>query len=300
MQADIRDMAVDGLLQMHGLTAQDLAAVRRLGECVLPRLNDYGDLFYRWIADLPEYQIVFTSPDIMAHARAEQLQYWRRTLGAEVDERYVAERRHVGATHARIGLSLPSYFAAMNHSFVLLSQTLYDGSLPPAEYLAALQSFTKLVHFDTTIVADTYSRMINERIAKQSQALMEMSTPVTQIWEDILMLPVVGIIDSRRAQDLMLTVLRRISQTRAKVFIMDISGVAVVDSGVANHLIKITKSTGLMGCTSLVSGISPEIAQTMVNLGFDVSEISTSATLHDALERAFRLIGRTVTESARP
>lgn len=299
MQADIRDMTVTGLLQMHDLDASDLQSVRKLGACVVPRLEEYGDMFYRWIADLPEYQIVFTSAEITAHARAEQLNYWRRTFAAEVDDRYVAERRHVGATHARIGLSLPSYFAAMNYSFVLLTKTLYDDQLSSEDYLAAIQSFTKLMHFDITIVAETYSRLINERIAKQSQALLEMSTPVTQIWEDILMLPVVGIIDSRRAQDLMLTVLKRISQTRAKVFIMDISGVAVVDSGVANHLIKITKSTGLMGCTSLVSGISPEIAQTMVNLGFDVSEISTSATLHDALEHAFRRIGRTVTETAR-
>ena len=295
MQADIRDMTVAGLLQMHDLGAEDLAAVRELGHCVLPRLHEYGDMFYKWIADLPEYQIVFTSPKITAHARSEQLKYCERMFAADVDDRYVAERRHVGATHARIGLGLPSYFAAMNYSFVLLTKTLYGNQLDDEVYLNAVSSFTKLMHFDITIVADTYSRLINERIAKQSQALLEMSTPVTQIWEDILMLPVVGIIDSRRAQDLMLTVLKRISQTRAKVFIMDISGVAVVDSGVANHLIKITKSTGLMGCTSLVSGISPEIAQTMVNLGFDVSEISTTATLHDALERAFRLIGRTVT-----
>jgi rsbT co-antagonist protein RsbR len=300
VHADIRDMTVQELLQMHDLDADDLAAVRKLGAHVLPRLDEYGDIFYEWIADLPEYQIVFTSPEITAHARAEQLNYWRRTFTAEVDEHYVTERRQVGATHARIGLSLPSYFAAMNYSFVLLTKTLYDHQLSHEDYLAALQSFTKLMHFDTTIVAETYSRLINERIARQSQALMEMSTPVAQIWEDILMLPVVGIIDSRRAQDLMLTVLKRISQTRAKVFIMDISGVAVVDSGVANHLIKITKSTGLMGCTSLVSGISPEIAQTMVNLGFDTSQISTSATLHDALERAFRLVGRTVSELPRP
>jgi rsbT co-antagonist protein RsbR len=300
VHADIRDMTVQELLQMHDLDADDLAAVRKLGAHVLPRLDEYGDIFYEWIADLPEYQIVFTSPEITAHARAEQLNYWRRTFTAEVDEHYVTERRQVGATHARIGLSLPSYFAAMNYSFVLLTKTLYDHQLSNEDYLAALQSFTKLMHFDTTIVAETYSRLINERIARQSQALMEMSTPVAQIWEDILMLPVVGIIDSRRAQDLMLTVLKRISQTRAKVFIMDISGVAVVDSGVANHLIKITKSTGLMGCTSLVSGISPEIAQTMVNLGFDTSQISTSATLHDALERAFRLVGRTVSELPRP
>lgn len=183
----------------------------------------------------------------------------------------------------------------MNYSFAVLTKTLYDNELSDSEYVPSLLSVTKLMHLDVTVVSDTYSRMVNEQIAQQSKAIVQMSTPVTQIWEDILVLPMVGIIDSRRAQDVMTTVLSRIFETRAKVFIMDISGVAVVDSAVANHLIKITKSTGLMGCTSLVSGISPAIAQTMVNLGFDVKEISTSATLRDALEQAFRLIGRTVT-----
>jgi rsbT co-antagonist protein RsbR len=295
MQSDIREMSSAALLKMHELNEDDLIHVRALGNIIIPKIEKYAELFYVWVVDVPEYQIVFSTPEIMAHARAEQINYWRRFFMAQVGEDYIEARRHIGRTHARIGLSLPSYMAGMNYSYVVLTKTLYDNELPPDEYIAAVNAATKLMHLDITIVSDTYSRMVNEQIAQQSKALLQMSTPVTQIWEDILMLPMVGIIDSRRAQDVMTTVLSRIFETRAKVFIMDISGVAVVDSAVANHLIKITKSTGLMGCTSLVSGISPAIAQTMVNLGFDVGEISTSATLRDALEHAFRLIGRSVT-----
>ena len=91
---------------------------------------------------------------------------------------------------------------------------------------------------------------------------MEMSTPVAEIWDDILMLPLVGIIDSKRAQDIMTAVLSRIAETHSRTLILDISGVAVVDTAVANHLIKITKATRLMGCACTISGISPAIAQT--------------------------------------
>ncbi len=140
-------------------------------------------------------------------------------------------------------------------------------------------------------MVETFSRMTNEKIADQNRAMMEMSTPVTTIWQGILLLPLVGIIDSRRAQDLMTAMLAKIAETRSKIFILDISGVAVVDTAVANHLIKITKATRLMGCECTLSGISPAIAQTVVELGIDVGEVRTTATLRDALEDAFRRTG---------
>jgi rsbT co-antagonist protein RsbR len=120
---------------------------------------------------------------------------------------------------------------------------------------------------------------------------MAMSTPVTAVWDGILMLPVVGIIDSKRALDMMHAMLNRIVQTQAKVFILDISGVAVVDTAVANHLIKITKASKLLGCVCTISGISPPIAQTIVELGINVGDMLTTATLRDALEAAFRRTG---------
>jgi rsbT co-antagonist protein RsbR len=105
------------------------------------------------------------------------------------------------------------------------------------------------------------------------------------------MLPVVGIIDSKRAQDIMHAMLSMIRETKAKVFILDISGVAVVDTAVANHLIKITKATRLMGCECTISGVSPSIAETVVELGIDVGNVSTTASLQDALVFAFAKTG---------
>ena len=150
---------------------------------------------------------------------------------------------------------------------------------------------------DTSVVVDTYARITEETITEQSRSLMAMSTPVTAIWDRILMLPIVGIIDSRRSQEIMTSMLEKIADTRSKVIILDISGVAVVDTAVANHLIKITKATSLMGCDCIVSGVSPAIARTIVELGIDVASIRTTATLRDALSQAFDATGLPVAAS---
>jgi len=282
---------IQALLELHDITTADLELIRRFGEKLVPRLDEYVELFYDWMKGLPEYQQYFGDEHRLKRVQGQQSRYWETFFSANIDQKYVADRELIGEVHARIGLSLPTYFAGMNMSMVLFTKHLYDGSLESDSFSEVVTAFTKLLHMDTTIVVETYSHLVNKRIAEQSEALLAMSTPVTMIWEDILMLPIVGIIDSKRAQDIMNTVLNKIADSRAKIFIMDISGVAVVDTAVANHFIKITKATRLMGCDCLVSGVSPSIAQTMVQLGINVGEVSTSATLRDALENAYKIMG---------
>ena len=120
---------------------------------------------------------------------------------------------------------------------------------------------------------------------------MEMSTPVMRLWDNILLLPIVGLVDSKRVQLIMETVLQRIVDYETKVIILDIQGVPSVDSAVANHLIKVTKATRLMGCTCIVTGISPEISQALVNLGLELTDILTQATLKDGVSSSLEKIG---------
>jgi rsbT co-antagonist protein RsbR len=286
--------SAENLLKLHDLNEADLALIRKFGDMMVPKLDEYVRHFYEWLERQPEYQQFFSEQPKLKRVQNAQVQYWKTFFSAQVDESYIKQRREVGEIHARVGLGLPTYFAGMNISMVIFTKRMYDGSLYSDEYSSLVTAFTKLLHLDTTIVVDTYSRLINKRIAEQSEALLAMSTPVTMVWQDILMLPIVGIIDSKRAQDIMTAVLNKISEHRAKIFIMDISGVAIVDTAVANHFIKITKATKLMGCDCLVSGVSPLIAQTMVQLGINVGEVKTNATLRDALESAFQIMGLNV------
>jgi methyl-accepting chemotaxis protein len=131
----------------------------------------------------------------------------------------------------------------------------------------------------------------NALLEARSEALLQQATPVTPIWEGILLLPLIGVLDSSRTQEIMTKTLSMISETRTKVFMLDISGVRTVDTAVANQLVKITQATRLMGCEAIVSGISPEIAFTMVELGVGIGQIRTTATLRDAFEIALTLVG---------
>ena len=124
---------------------------------------------------------------------------------------------------------------------------------------------------------------ITIEVQKRSLALLEMSTPVTKIWDGVLFAPIVGIVDSKRSVDIMNKALSSIADTRASTLLLDISGVAVVDTAVANHLIKIAKAAVLMGCKTIISGISPAIAQTIAELGIDLGSIQTTSTIESAL-----------------
>lgn len=141
----------------------------------------------------------------------------------------------------------------------------------------------------TTIEAHQTNR--EEIIARQQRELLELSTPVVLLWDEILALPLVGTLDSERTQIVMETLLQKIVDTGAAVAIIDITGVPTVDTLVAQHLMKTVAATRLMGADCIISGIRPQIAQTIVHLGVDLSEVTTKATLADAFAAALERIG---------
>jgi rsbT co-antagonist protein RsbR len=134
-------------------------------------------------------------------------------------------------------------------------------------------------------------------IRRQQEELLELSTPVIKIWDGVLALPMIGTLDSNRTQVVMETLLQRIVETGSELAIIDITGVPTVDTLVAQHLIKTVTAIRLMGAECIVSGIRPQIAQTIVHLGVDLQGVTTKATLADALSQAFRTMGLTVVKA---
>ncbi len=125
-------------------------------------------------------------------------------------------------------------------------------------------------------------------IVRQQDDLLELSSPVSKVWDNILILPVIGTLDSQRTQIMMENLLQKIVDTGCTISILDITGVPTVDTQVANHLLKTVTSARLLGAECIISGISPAIAQTIVHLGIDLSAIKTKATLQDAMIYAMR------------
>jgi len=278
-------------LDMFQVTEADLGYVRSYGARVYPRVGDYITEIYAWMRQLPVYARYFSDPDTVTRAQTKQMAAWGEFFKGKVDDAYLEGRREIGRVHAQISLPPQAYMAAMSVSYTIWTERLYDGSLSADEHVSACRALAKLMNLETTVVMETFVERSNQVIINQGRALLEMSTPVAALWDGILMLPIVGIVDSKRAQDIMNRMLERVAETQSRAFILDISGVAVVDTAVANHLIKMTKATRLMGCDCVISGISPSVAQTMVELGIEVGEIRTTSTLKDALKAAFAITG---------
>jgi rsbT co-antagonist protein RsbR len=134
-------------------------------------------------------------------------------------------------------------------------------------------------------------------IHRQQQELMELSTPVVQLWDEVLALPLIGTLDSGRTQVVMESLLQRVVETGARIAIIDITGVPTVDTLVAQHLMKTVAATRLMGADCIISGIRPQIAQTIVHLGVNLNDIITKATLADAFQVALQRVGASVSKN---
>jgi rsbT co-antagonist protein RsbR len=167
----------------------------------------------------------------------------------------------------------------------------------PVELGAATWKATVLLDRLGLFTTEVYQRSREEVIARQQQELLELSTPVVKIWEGVVAVPLIGTLDSARTQVVMENLLTRIVEIGAQVAIIDITGVPTVDTLVAQHLIKTVAAARLMGAECIISGIRPQIAQTMVHLGVVLENVTTKATLADAIAVALRATGYGVTRT---
>jgi rsbT co-antagonist protein RsbR len=168
------------------------------------------------------------------------------------------------------------------------------------ELLAEMQTVNDLIDKLGLITVETFMRSREEIIARQQRDMLELSTPVVKLWDGILALPLIGTLDSARTQVVMETLLQRVVETGSIVAIIDITGVPTVDTLVAQHLIKTVTAARLMGADCIISGIRPQIAQTIVHLGVRLGDITTKATLADAFIIALERTGSSIKKALAP
>ena len=160
-----------------------------------------------------------------------------------------------------------------------------------AQVIEALKIYEPVANRILTIIALAFVEEREKMVRQQQEAIRELSTPALQLREGLLMLPIIGLLDSFRARQLTEQLLRAIRTSRAKVVVLDITGVAAVDSKVANHLLQTVDACRLMGAQVIVTGMAPEIAQTVVTIGVDLSRLNTFADLQSGIEAADRMVG---------
>jgi len=216
----------------------------------------------------------------------EALQAYARNLSERIIPRGVETHEVVGIVLLLRDVLARSLFAKYRDDFNKLNRIL-DAYEPAANRIA----ITVAVGF-----VQERERIIRE----QQEAIRELSTPVLQVRERLLILPIIGVIDPQRARQLTEQLLRGIRTNRAKVVVLDITGVPYIDSAVANHLVQTVEAARLLGAIVIVTGLSPEIAQTLVNIGVDLGKMNTVGDLQGGIEEAERQLGYRVVLTKEP
>ncbi|HZN95711.1 MAG TPA: STAS domain-containing protein [Myxococcales bacterium] len=224
------------------------------------------------------------SPEQLEKQEAQSQELQRAAL---VDGRWghwLERQRALGATYAQAGLSFGAWFQVLRIYREGVRRELQSANLDAAKLLRISHAMDRFVDLGMEIIGVAYLDTKERTIQSQQAAIRELSTPVLQVREKLLIIPIVGMVDTQRARHLTQSLLDAIRQRRARLVVMDITGVPVVDSKVANHLVQACEAARLMGTRVILSGVSPEIAQALVTLGADLPGVATVVDLQSALE----------------
>jgi len=230
------------------------------------------------------------------HVRDEQnrlsFELTRKALVDSEWEPWLENLQEQGGAYAAMGVSIPSWFRIVSDFRRLLRPSLRQVYANDRDRLAAaieaMENFTDLALSE---IATAYLHSREELIIQQQEAIRDLSTPVLQLRQGLLLLPIVGMMDSHRARQLTTQLLHSIRAQRAKIVVLDLTGVPTVDSAVANHLMQTVQAARLLGAKGIVTGLSAENAQTLVRLGASLSGLNTLGDLQDGIEEADRLLG---------
>jgi PAS domain S-box-containing protein len=242
---------------------------------------------------ITDYEVIQLDPEGMIRSwnpGAQRLKQYTReeVLGRHMSIFYTEDDAREGlaerelATAARVGRYEGEGWRVRKDGSVFWSNIILS---PIRDALGEVVGYVKVARDLTE------RREQDQLLARQRDEILELSTPVIQVWDKVLVLPIIGTLDSVRAARLTEGLLQRIAEHQAEVIILDVSGVPAIDTTVAQHLLKTVQAARLMGSVSIMSGVRPETAQSIVHLGIDLGGMHSRNTLRDALQLALRLLG---------
>ena len=254
--------------------------------------------FYKHLLSFDETKVFFRDPEVLKRVKNAQQQYFLRLTQGNYDLAYAQNRLLIGAVHERANLPMKAYLGMYNYYLRAVANRLIEAfRAEPQRAWSSFLSLMKLTFLDIGLAIDTYINSRERTIREQREAIQDLPTPVLRLREGMLLVPIIGLIDSQRARVLTEQLLGAVRDDRAKVVVIDITGVQAVDSRVANHMVQTVEAARLMGATAILAGVSPGIAQTMVTLGIDLGRMITVGDLQSGIERAEELLGYTVTRA---
>ncbi|MGH2554587.1 MAG: STAS domain-containing protein [Actinomycetota bacterium] len=221
----------------------------------------------------------------------------RAILDGEWDP-YVTYLKAQGMTYAQMGVGFASWFRVLGVFRPRLTHFLLEAfGDSPDRLRSAMEAMNQFIDMAMALIGEEYLKAKQDIIHQHQEAIRELSTPVLQLRDELLLLPVVGVLDSNRARQMTDQLLQAIRANRAKVVVIDITGVPAVDSMVANHLVQAVEAARLLGAKAILTGLSAEVAQTVVRIGVDLGKVQTTGNLRDGVLEANRILGYKVIRS---
>jgi len=275
-----------------GLGPDDLGRIARIRSVVLEGVDQFVDAFFGHLSGLEDARPLLGNRELLERARTLKRDHLIAMVGGDYGPSYVEQRLELAMMYAKVGLPTAVFLGAFH---ALLREigvvVLRHFQRTPLEGFDDFMSLKKAAFFDVGLIVDVLVFERERTIRKQGEAIRELSTPVLQVRDRLLLLPIIGVIDTHRAQLLTDNLLHTIRATRAKVVVMDVTGVATIDSKVANHLLQTVSAAKLMGATVIVTGLSADVAQSLVALGIELGRLNTIGDLQGGMEEAELLLG---------
>jgi rsbT co-antagonist protein RsbR len=291
-----------------GIEASDLKRIVALKDIVVSHADGYVSAFFEYLSSLEEARPLLANKVLTERVRRLQTEQLVSMVQSDYGMSYATQRLELALIYSRAGLELHVFVGAFQHLLRAVGSAVINNYEKSA--VDAFQNFSslqKVAFMDLGIIADVLVFERQRLIRQQQDAIRELSTPVLQVRDRMLLLPIIGVIDTHRARMITENLLASIRTNRAKVVVMDITGVATIDSKVANHLLQTVAAARLMGATVIVTGLSADVAQSLVALGIDLGKLRTIGDLQGGMEEAEQLLGYQVVlhkpapgEGARP
>jgi rsbT co-antagonist protein RsbR len=293
----LTDAEIDQRKSIVDLSSDDTTRLVKLADLIAKGADRNTESFFRYLSDRGEAPALFGKRDALDEAKRRKREHLAAMTTGQYDRAYVEQRIALALLYSQYGLPARVFLGAFHHLLRTLGQDIMKHFKDPIDAIQHLMSLQKVAFFDIAIMTDVLSSERERIISQQQDAIRELSTPVLQLRDGLLILPIIGTIDSQRAKQLTDGLLRAIRSNRARMVVMDITGVAAVDSKVANHLIQTVAAARLMGSTVIITGLSADVAQALVALGVDLGKIFTTADLQGGLDEAERMLGYRIIRS---
>ena len=283
----LTEVAIERRKQVVGFEPADLERIASIRDIVTEHADEYVATFFNHLAGLEEARPLLASRAIVDRARQLKKEHLAAMVHGDYGTKYVEQRLELGTLYARTGLDTRVFLGAFHQLLRHIGNAVMKQFDPaPSNGFENFMSLKKIAFFDIGIIVDILVFERERLIRQQQEAIRELSTPVLQIRDRLLLLPIIGVIDTQRARLITESLLHSIRANRAKVVVMDVTGVVTIDSKVANHLLQTVAAARLMGALVIVTGLSSDVAQSLVALGIELSKLNTVGDLQGGLEEA--------------